>query len=84
MGLKQWRKARLQRDESAVLKAISMLRPSQASGWPIGRLAGIHSGRTYVALARLEQSGRVTSQWADGPAPRRRLYRVAAGVGVER
>ena len=74
----QWQADRRRSDEAAVLRAIQMLRPSHASGWPIWRLAGIGLGRTYGALARLEASGRVESEWADGPHPRRRLYRVAS------
>jgi hypothetical protein len=72
------------RDEAAVLNAIRLLRPSRASGWPIWGLAEIGAGRTYVALARLERAGRITSGWADGPTPRRRLYQVAVTVGPGR
>ncbi len=73
-----WRKARHRRDEAAVLVAIGMLRPSQAHGWPIIRLASLSPGRTYVALARLERTGLVASDWESpgpvrGMAPRRRL-----------
>lgn len=63
-------------DERAVLTAIEMLRPEVASIYPIGRLARIGWGRTTAALARLGVDGRVTSRWAGGPAPRRRLYSV--------
>lgn len=60
-----------------MLGAIAMLRPSQASGYPISRLADLGPGQTHVVLARLEGRGVLTSQWADGPHPQRRLYRVA-------
>lgn len=70
----------IERDTVAVVRAIRMLRPSQASGWPISRLAHIGVGRTYVVLVRLEDSGRVVSSWADGPPPRRRLYRLVSEV----
>ena len=31
----------------------------------------------YAPLFKLEKAGRVTSDWASGPVPRRRLYRLA-------
>lgn len=75
------RDARAQADAAAVLAAIRMLRPSCASGYPIGRLARISPGRVHVALARLEREGRVASRWASGPPwPRRRLYREVREV----
>jgi DNA-binding PadR family transcriptional regulator len=79
--LKARRAARRADDERRVLAAIAMLRPSQASGYPISRLAHMGVGKVYAVLARLERSGRVASDWADGPYPRRRLYR-ATQVGV--
>lgn len=74
--LQKWFAARDRAEEQAVIKAIGMLRPSQASGYPISRLANMGSGKVYVVLARLEASGRVRSEWVDGPRPRRRVYRV--------
>jgi DNA-binding PadR family transcriptional regulator len=48
------------------------------SGYPIGHLAGVSSGSVYVALARLERAGWVTSEWEQNPPPgqrgRRRFY----------
>lgn len=72
--------ARQLRDDNAVLDAIRMLRPSRAYGFPIARLARLSPSRTNVALARLEEAGQVTSDWADGPWPRRRLYKVQREV----
>lgn len=74
--LQKWFAARDLANEQAVIRAIGMLRPSQASGVPIGRLAGMGPGKVHVVLARLEGSGRVVSDWVDGPFPRRRVYRV--------
>lgn len=74
--LNDWRTKRHAADEQKVLRALGMLRPSNASGWPICRLAQMGPGRTYPALARLEARGAVTSDWTDGPDPRRRIYRV--------
>lgn len=48
-----------------------------SGGYDICKGAGLSSGSLYPELARLEQDGRVTSRWADGPEPRRRLYRLA-------
>lgn len=87
--LAEWRTQRARRDEAAVLQAIRMLRPSQASGYPIHRLAGIGVGRVYPALARMEADGRVVSEWEQPQPflnefrPRRRLYRVTGPQMVE-
>lgn len=79
--LQRWFADRDRAEEQAVIRAIGMLRPSQASAYPpIGRLAGLGPGKVHVVLARLEGSGRVTSDWADGPHPRRRLYRVVSAT----
>lgn len=89
MGVwKQWRDRRRRRDETAVLQAIRLLRPEQASAVPISRLAGFGVGRVYPALARMEADGRVMSGWEPPSAflsefrPRRRLYRVNGSVTV--
>lgn len=74
--IRAWRASRRMREETAVIRAIGQLRPSHASGYLIGRLAGMGPGRVHPILARLEASGRVVSGWADGPSPRRRVYRV--------
>lgn len=74
--IRQWLAERRRREEAAVLAAIAMLRPSWAGGSPIALLARLSVARVYVVLARLEKSGRVTSGWADGPHPRRRVYRA--------
>lgn len=74
--IQQWRADRRVAQEQAVIRAIGMLRPSQAGGYPIHRLAHIGVGQTYVVLARLEGAGRITSEWADMEPPRRRVYRV--------
>lgn len=71
----RWRNNRRTRHETAVLAAIAKLRPEEASGWPIGLLAGLGGG-VYGVLARLEARGVVTSEWREGPYPRRRVYRI--------
>lgn len=80
----RWRENRQRRDEKAVLAAIGMLRPSRASGYPISRLAHIGVARAYPALARLENSGRVVSEWAEGSKPRRRVYRAVSTAEANR
>ncbi len=80
---------RRRQDDAAVLRAIRMLRPEYASGYPISRLAGVGIGRVYVALARMEADGRVTSDWETPSAflsefrPRRRLYRIALTLPMQ-
>jgi len=74
-----WRAERRRRQEAAVIRAIGMLRPSQASGVPIALLAHMGAGAVHPTLARLEASGRVTSGWGEQAfpgGPRRRVYRV--------
>jgi DNA-binding PadR family transcriptional regulator len=48
---------------------------SNLSGYPIGRVAQVGSGRVYKALGRLEQLGLVDTGWSEDN-PRRRLYRL--------
>lgn len=79
----KWSAERRLRDEQAVIKAIRMLRPSQASAYPISRLAHIGPGKVHAVLHGLERSGQVVSEWNDGPFPRRRLYRLVSSA-VER
>ncbi|AEV86687.1 hypothetical protein ACWT_5670 [Actinoplanes sp. SE50] len=85
-----WKRRREQQrryDEQRVLQAIRMLRPSQAGGYPIGRLAHISQPRVHAALDRLQAAGVVASEWEPGPVsefrPRRRLYRIAGSRLVE-
>lgn len=76
--LSWWRKRRAHRrrvEESLVAAALRE-RPD-LSAYPLAQRTGIGSGQIYVVLARMEGDGRVVSRWADGPEPRRRLYRLA-------
>lgn len=79
---KQWRERRRVYDEGQVLHALRMLRPEQASGFPIHRLAQISPGRVYVALIRLQRRGVIVGWQEPQPwcksefRPRRRLYRI--------
>lgn len=75
--LHDWRTKRRREDERKVLNALGMLRPSRASAWPISRLALMNMNQAFVVLARLEGRGTVTSEWVEGPHPRRHVYRVA-------
>lgn len=55
---------------------------SRPGPWFVNELAGasgLHSGDLYPALAYLGAAGRVTSEWAEEPKPRRRRYSVAEG-----
>jgi hypothetical protein len=66
--------------ELLVIGALAEIQPGALSGLPLMESTGLNAGRLYVALMHLEAAGRVTSQWADMPYPRRRLYRLAAGT----
>jgi DNA-binding PadR family transcriptional regulator len=66
--------------ELLVIGALAEIQPGTLSGYPLMKATGLSSGRLYEALTRLEGAGRITSQWADMPYPRRRLYRLAAGT----
>ena len=46
------------------------------SGFTIARTAGMGSGSVYVCLAQLEARSWVTGEFANGPYPRRRFYRL--------
>ena len=85
---RRWREQRHRHDEFQVLRAIRMLRPSQAAAYPIARLAHMSPVRVYAALERLEAAGSVGSDWEQPTAflngrPRRRLYRIAGTRLVE-
>lgn len=64
------------RRQQAELLVIGALTDGEAPGFTLMRRTGLGPGRLYVALARLEGTGRIASDWADGPHPRRRLYRL--------
>jgi uncharacterized protein (DUF433 family) len=69
-----WRAERRNRKLDLVRAALSA--HPDAPSPVIARCAGIGPARVYVYLAELETAGEVTSRWADGPYPRRRLYRL--------
>ena len=73
-----WRARRARRRwiEEALVAAALRERPD-LSGWPLMERTGLRGAGIYAVLARMESDGRVTSRWADGPYPRRRLYRLA-------
>lgn len=49
------------------------------SATEIGEIAKVNIGWRYPELLKLEHHGIAQSKWEDGPPPRRRLYRLAAG-----
>lgn len=57
---------------------------NEFTGLSLARVTKVDAGRLYVALARLESEGRVSSRWTGTKPPRRRLYRLSDGekVGV--
>jgi DNA-binding PadR family transcriptional regulator len=79
----QWWRARRERRHwiAEALITTALREEPDSSGYPLMRRTGLSSGRLYVALARLEAAGRITARWADGPYPRRRLYRLAEKEG---
>jgi hypothetical protein len=68
--------------EQRVIAAIGQLRPEFATLGRIARLAYLGPGSVVGILARLEGSGEVVSDWADGPYPRRRVYSVVKSAVV--
>lgn len=65
------------RRQQADLIIIGALTDGELPGHPLMQRTGLGPGRLYDALRRLEDAGRITSDWADGPRPRRRVYRLA-------
>lgn len=71
------------REAAADERVLEMLgRYPDLNAGPLARLCRLGDARVFAVLWRLERDGRVTSAWEDGPYPRRRLYRVAAGSEV--
>lgn len=48
-----------------------------SGGYDICKGSGVSVSWTYVVLDELKRDGRITAHWADGPQPRRRVYRLA-------
>jgi DNA-binding PadR family transcriptional regulator len=68
-----WTRRRIQ----AELMIIGALTEGEHSGFMLAQRTGLNPGRVYVALARLEGTGRIKSDWEQGTYPRRRFYRLA-------
>lgn len=79
MPLTEWqalprRERKRRTDEGRIVAALR--EAGEMSGFPLIEATGLGSGRLYITLARMENGGRGVSRWADGPYPRRRLYRL--------
>jgi DNA-binding PadR family transcriptional regulator len=73
---KPWKPSR--RERRVLLALLSGA--SSLSGYPLGRVAQVTSGRVYITLAKLERLGWVDSEWQAGPhvGERRRFYHLTA------
>jgi len=63
--------------QAAVIDALNAA-GRELSGAEIQCSAKLGVGVLYPALMELELAGMATSRWQEGPAPRRRLYRLTA------
>jgi DNA-binding PadR family transcriptional regulator len=61
----------------AAQKITNALKSGPLNGGEIQKRTGVWTIELYPTLMRLERSGAVTSDWALGPYPRRRVYRLA-------
>ena len=73
-----WRSRRFARQAAEMDRLIEALLVHPNS--PASRLAqcaGTGSVKVHVYLAQLEAQDAIVAAWADGPYPRRRLYRLS-------
>lgn len=49
----------------------------ERSSAQISAATGLWTGKLYPTLHELEEAGRLVSRWEEGPAPRRRLYKLS-------
>lgn len=76
-----WRSRRFARQEAEMDRLIDALRAHpDAPALRLARCAGISPAKVYVYLAQLEEQDAVSATWADGPYPRRRLYRLSGSA----
>jgi len=61
---------------NAEINILSVLRDGPLSSAKLGEHTRLGPARMYPALFRLEESGKIISHFADGPEPRRRIYRI--------
>ena len=66
---------KLRRRDRRVLVAL-LTDTENLSGFPLASLAQVSAARVYRVLDLLENAGHVTGRWGEGPAPRRRFYRL--------
>jgi hypothetical protein len=60
--------------EDKILDVFKAAPKDGLSGVELAKVTGLWSEPLYGALARLEQDGRVRSEWVNSPCPGRRLY----------
>jgi DNA-binding PadR family transcriptional regulator len=60
--------------ESLILEALAQY--TLRSGHHLAVMTRLGPARLYPALLRLENEGKITSEWDDMPPPRRRRYRL--------
>jgi DNA-binding PadR family transcriptional regulator len=60
--------------ESLILEALTQY--TLRSGHHLAVMTGLGPARLYPALVRLENEGKITSEWDAMPPPRRRRYRL--------
>lgn len=59
-------------------RILAALLDEPMSGRLLAEFAGLSVAQFYPAISRMEAEGKVVSAWADGPYPRRRIYRLPA------
>jgi DNA-binding PadR family transcriptional regulator len=67
---------RRDRLDAAIVQRLSSRPGLSLNGYEICLLLGRRVGTIHAALERLENQGRITSRWVDGPYPRRRVYYI--------
>jgi DNA-binding PadR family transcriptional regulator len=57
-------------------RILELLAREPMSAQALADFGEMSAGQVYPALAKLEAEGVIISLWADGPYPRRRIYRL--------
>jgi DNA-binding IclR family transcriptional regulator len=69
------------RHQAQLMVIGAILGQGEVTTTQVAERTGLNPARAWLALAALEEAGRVSSRWQDGPYPRRRLYRYAFAKG---